>query len=155
VLGDVEHCRVFPPRLEGRPPLNRVNLPDNVESIYRETHWALCSGSEILAGIGMRAIIEAVCRKKGARSGSLEKKIERLIDLGVLSKNDATVLHRLRDLGNKAAHEVKPLGTAKLGLAMDVVEHLLRQVYYLNSVAVRKRLPRKRKRVSKSLTKKP
>jgi hypothetical protein len=62
----------------------------------------------------------------------------------VLSKNDAKALHRLRDLGNDAAHKAKPLGATSLGVAMNVAEHLLRQVYYVDGAVVRKHLPRKR-----------
>ncbi len=141
-----ERTRVFPPRLEGRPPLIRVKLPENIDSIDRETHWALCSGSEILAAIGMRAIVEAVCAKKKARGRDLEKRIDNLAELGVLSKNDAKVLHRLRDLGNEAAHKVKPLDSTRLGVAMDVVEQLLKQLFYVDDATVRKHLPRKRKK---------
>jgi hypothetical protein len=141
-----EHTRVFPPRLEGRPPLTRVELPSNIDAIYRETHWALCSGSVILAGIGMRAIVEAVCAKKRARGKDLEKRIDNLVELGVLSKNDAKVLHRLRDLGNQAAHDVKPLDSNRLKVAMDVVEQLLKQLFYVDDASVRKHLPRKRKK---------
>ncbi|HEY1691713.1 MAG TPA: DUF4145 domain-containing protein [Polyangiaceae bacterium] len=138
-----ERQRLFPPRLEGRRRL-MFDLPDDIEAIYTETYWALCAGSPILAGIGIRAILETVCRKKGAKTGKLVKRIEKLVDLGVLSKNDAKALHRLRDLGNEAAHRVKQLDSASLGVAMNVVEHLLRQVYYVDGAVVRRHLPRKR-----------
>ncbi len=138
-----ERQRLFPPRLEGRRRIT-FKLPSEIEAVYTETYWALCNGFRILAGIGIRAIVETVCRKKGAKTGKLVKKIEKLVDLGVLSKNDAKALHRLRDLGNEAAHKVKPLSSTSLGVAMDVVEHLLRQVYYVNGAIVRRHLPRKR-----------
>lgn len=140
---DSERHLLFPPRLEGRRRLD-LSLPPEVEAIYTETYWALCGDSPILAGIGIRAIVEIVCRKKGARKGSLERKIDRLVDLGVLSKNDAKALHRLRDLGNYAAHEVKAPTDESLDIAMNVAEHLLRQIFYLDGVSVRKHLPRKR-----------
>ncbi|MBX3190822.1 MAG: DUF4145 domain-containing protein, partial [Labilithrix sp.] len=144
-----ERQRLFPPRLEGRRRI-MFKLPDEVEAIYAETYWALCSGSPILAGMGIRATLETVCRKKGAKTGKLVKKIEKLVDLGVLSKNDAKALHRLRDLGNEAAHKVKQLDSVSLGVAMNVVEHLLRQVYYVDGAVVRKHLPRKRWPTSKA-----
>lgn len=34
-------------------------------------------------------------------------------------------------MGNKAAHEAKANSEAELGIALDVVEHLLRGVYIL------------------------
>jgi hypothetical protein len=38
---------------------------------------------------------------------------------------------RVGALGSAAAHEVKPHSDKQLGLAMDIVEHLLRDVYIL------------------------
>jgi len=37
----------------------------------------------------------------------------------------------MRILGNEAAHEVKPHSEETLNLAMDVVEHMLNDVYIL------------------------
>lgn len=51
--------------------------------------------------------------------------------LEVLTKSEAEMLHGMRMLGNTAAHEVKPHSETMLGDAMDVVEHLLTNVYIL------------------------
>ncbi|MRR37470.1 DUF4145 domain-containing protein, partial [bacterium] len=48
---------------------------------------------------------------------------------GLLTGDGAQILHRLRVLGNDAAHEVKPHTAEQLALAMDVVEHLLQGAY--------------------------
>ena len=114
-----DRTQVFPPRMAGRPALTRVHLPNNIDTIYRETHWALCSGSVILAGIGMRAVLEAVCAKKRARGKDLEKRIDNLVELGVLSTNDAKVLHRLRDFGNEAAHRFEALDSRRRSRLRD------------------------------------
>lgn len=63
--------------------------------------------------------------------------------LEVLTKSGAEMLHRTRILGNTAAHEVKPHSEAVLSLAMDVVEHLLTNVYILPSAA--EKLPKRKK----------
>jgi hypothetical protein len=73
-----ERQRLFPPRLQGRRRI-AFKLPDEIEAIYAETYRALCDGSPILAGIGIRAIVEAACRKKGAKTGNLENKIDKLV----------------------------------------------------------------------------
>ena len=145
-----DRARYFPPRLQGRRPLTGVKLPPNIKLIYAETHASLSAGSAILAGIGMRAIVESLCRKKGARTGNLEQKIDKLVTLAVLSRDAAKALHRLRDLGNLAAHEVKPLNSTTLHVAMNVVEQLLTHVYYTEGEEVKKHLPRKRKKRAKS-----
>jgi hypothetical protein len=86
---------------------------------------------EVLCGIGIRAIIETVCKDKSATGGDLYTKINSLIPIGVLTQDGADILHKLRTLGNNAAHEVKPHTPKELGLAFDVVDHLLLGVYIL------------------------
>lgn len=72
-----------------------------------------------------------VCKDKNAAGGDLFAKINSLVVLGVLTKDGANILHKLRTLGNNAAHEVKPHTPKELGLAFDVVDHLLLGVYIL------------------------
>jgi hypothetical protein len=123
---------LYPGRLAGRAGLVDVGLlPDNVQRIYLEAVKALNSQQPILTGIGLRALIEAVCKEKGAVGSDLFAKIDNLVALGVLTAEGAKVLHKLRALGNEAAHEVKPHSDEHLGVAMDVVEHLLQGTYIL------------------------
>lgn len=119
----------YPPRIEGHPPLRGVEPPENIREIYRETHIALACGSRILAGIGIRAILEAVCRDRGETQGTLQAKLDKLKARGLLSAPDSEVLHKVRDLGNDAAHEVTAVPMADLLAALSVVEHLLRSVF--------------------------
>ncbi|MBN6742604.1 DUF4145 domain-containing protein [Acidithiobacillus sp. MC6.1] len=136
--GTIEYEDLYPSRTEGRKLLNGVNiLPKDLMQIYRETNIALNSNQPVLAGIGIRAIIETVTKEKNASGGNLSDKIDNLVVLGVLTIDGAGILHKLRVLGNNAAHEVKVHSGAELILAMDVVEHLLQAVYILPFHAIR------------------
>ena len=106
-------------------------LPENIQRIYNETLNTLNENNPILAGIGIRAIIETICKEKLAAGRTLCDKINRLVYQGTLTKEDAEILHKIRTLGNDAAHEVKPHSKHQLTLAFDVVEHLLQGVYIL------------------------
>ena len=116
-------------------------LPFPLPNIYKETHAALVNQQPVLAGIGIRALVEAVCNDQAAQGKNLEQKIDGLMNMGLLTKDQAEFLHGLRILGNEAAHEVKPHKEDTLGAAMDVVEHLLKTVYILPVQA--KKLPQR------------
>ncbi|WP_293886038.1 DUF4145 domain-containing protein [Thiolapillus sp.] len=88
-------------------------------------------GQAVLTGMGIRAIVETVCKNKNANGKDLCEKINDLVIQGVLTKKDADILHKLRTLGNEAAHEVKPHNNATLALALDVIDHLIKGVYIL------------------------
>ena len=100
-----------------------------MKKIYEETLQALNIQSPVLTGIGLRALVETVCKAKDASGKNLRKKIDNLVEKQVLTPNGADTLHKIRTLGNDATHEVKPHNEKQLGLAMDVVEHLLKEVY--------------------------
>ena len=123
---------LWPDRSEGRNPINDVHLlPSNVQRIYGETVKALNNDQPVLAGIGIRALIETICKDKAAPGSNLMSKIDGLVSLGVLTTEGAVILHKIRTLGNDAAHEVKPHTPTQLGLALDVCEHLLQGAYLL------------------------
>jgi len=123
---------IYPTPHEGRQPISDSHLlPEKIERIYDETLAALNSRQEVLCGIGVRAIIETVCKDKAAVGPNLYKQIDSLVSQGVLTQDGANILHKLRTLGNNAAHEVKPHTPKELGLAFDVVDHLLLGVYIL------------------------
>jgi hypothetical protein len=129
---------MFPKRLAGRRSLvtdNAKYLPHEVARIYSETLDALLNAQPVLTGIGIRALIETVCKDQGASGKNLSEKIDGLVSLGVLTQANAHFLHGLRIMGNQAAHEVKPHGDETLKIALEVVEHLLKTVYIIPAKA--------------------
>ena len=124
---------LYPSRIEGRKGMGSEihYLPSDVMRIYKETLLALTNQSAVLAGLGLRALLETVCKEKNAIGDNLLKKIDSLVASNILTPMSASILHKIRALGNAAAHEVKPHSEKQLGLAMDIIEHLLKDVYIL------------------------
>jgi len=124
---------IYPSRVDGIKSLGDEThyLPTKVRRIYDETLQALSSQSPILAGIGLRALLETVCKEKNATGHDLLKKIDSLVGASVLTPASAAILHKIRTLGNLSAHEVQPHSDRQLGLALNIVEHLLKDVYIL------------------------
>ena len=127
-----EVVELFPSRVKGRAALNDHELlPAALQQIYLETLRALNSDQPVLAGIGIRAIVETVCKEQKATERKLEIKINDLVSKQVLTREGANILHKLRVLGNKSAHDVKPHDVQQLGFAFDVIDNLLSSVYIL------------------------
>ena len=123
---------LFPSRSAGRSSLKDILLlPLNIQRIYAETVNAMNNSLPILAGIGIRALVETVCKDKNAVGKDLYESINSLVTLGYLTSDGAKILQQIRALGNEAAHEVKPHKAEHLLLAIDVCEHLLQGVYLL------------------------
>jgi Domain of unknown function (DUF4145) len=131
-----ETVELYPSRIAGRRKLDKMHfLPLTVQRIYGETYFALINKQPILAGIGIRALVEAVCKEENALGRDLEKRIDDLVLKGILTQAGADILHGTRLMGNMAAHQVKPHTDEELAVAMDVVENLLYNVYLLPKAA--------------------
>ncbi len=120
---------VYPPRFAFT---DYAWLPYKVRSVYRETVVALASQQPILGAVGIRAILEAVCKHRTpTERRTLEASIDELVATGLITKSNAGVLHTIRRLTNETIHEAKTPSWESLALAMRIVEHLLNSVYRL------------------------
>lgn len=128
----VPTVKIYPSRIAGRKAFDGLyELPHGLVRVYKETHAAICNQLNILAGIGIRSLIESVCKHQSIHGGTLKAKIDQLESQLLVTPTGAKILHSIRDLGNDAAHDARPSSSAQLGIAFDVVEHLLREVYIL------------------------
>jgi hypothetical protein len=132
ILIHPETEEIYPNRIIGRSPLDeQYYLPDKVKNIYKETHAALSSKLKILAGVGIRALIEGVCLEEEAKGINLKERINDLVAKGILTASNAETLHKTRFLGNKSAHELEVAKDQELGIAFDIVENMLQTLYII------------------------
>jgi hypothetical protein len=138
---------LYPPRGSQevtRPPkeFDEITFGGPLDSVYRQTVSAFNQKLLTLAGAGVRLIIEGVCKEKGTEDGkikdkngvakrksNLEGRINGLEEEGYISAQQAETLHQIRFLGNDAAHELDQPSAGNVSIALDIVEHLLEQVY--------------------------
>ncbi len=130
---DIEREELYPfrnPR-NVKSPHYMMLLPIGLYEVYQETIRAMNANLPILTAIGIGAVIETVAKGAKAQGRNLEKKIDNLVVLGVLTSQGAVILHKLRDLRNEAAHEVKRHKQEDLNTALDVIENMFDAVYVL------------------------
>lgn len=153
--GDREVIQQLPPKEENSSWYIRndiYELPFLLRQIYRETLQAIINKSFTLAGIGLRAIIETLCKDKSIKGRNLEKRIDDLVTKGFLTSAGADILHGIRLIGNDAAHDAKAPTIKQITAAMKVVEHLILGIYVLPEEAS-KALPKRQQRATKKTTK--
>jgi hypothetical protein len=131
-----KNVRTYPPVLKGHRAVVDINrAPDLVREIYRQSLDAIKSESNVLAGIGLRATIEAICNERGVTGKNLEVRIDKLAKGGLISQSDADRLHAIRFMGNDAAHEIQETDLGGLLVALRIVEHLIISLYILDKDA--------------------
>ncbi len=126
-----EKIKYYPARAEGLSSIETYLLPPEIQGIYTETILAIENEQHILSGIGIRAIVETVCKERKVSGNNLFKKIDALKDQSIVTTEGAEILHKLRVLGNDAAHEVKAHNSTQLTLAIKVIRHMLEGTYII------------------------
>lgn len=126
----------YPANLKGHKSVPDIaQAPRLVRDIYAQSLDAITNQSNVLAGIGLRASIEAICNERKVTGRSLDARIDKLAKTGFISQNDADRLHAIRFLGNDAAHEIQAADMESLLVALRIVEHLIISVYILDKDA--------------------
>lgn len=129
-----EEIDVYPRVLIGHKELADLwDVPNPVRAVYLQSLRAIRDEANILAGIGLRATIEAICNERNIIGRTLDKRIDSLMKTGLISQKDAERLHAIRFLGNDAAHEVRHSSSKSILIALRIIEHLLVNIYILDS----------------------
>jgi len=124
---------IYPHFIEGHKSINDIwNVPNIVNSIYKESIVAIQEGAFTLAGLGLRATIEAICNEREITGSNLQKRINGMVKEGLISKKDASRLHSIRFMGNDAAHEIKKSKHSSVLVALKIIEHLITTIYILD-----------------------
>jgi len=141
--------RIYP--LRNKDAINAKpyhNVPSNLRRIYNELVDCFNNDSPTLCAAGLRAIVEGICAQQGILDGpvsvpakgggtqtvrrdNLEGRIAGLQEKGLLTQPSTQTLHEHRYLGNSAVHELARPSTDELKLAIEIVEHVLEQLYEL------------------------
>ena len=122
--------KVYPPYLKkGEEIEHQEHLPEKIKIIYQETIAAFKSNSSLLTAGGLRAIIEAICNDLEITGRNLADRIDLLSKNGHLTKSESDRLHSIRFLGNDALHEIEKPKSEHLFILLEIVNHLLNNLY--------------------------
>ncbi|WP_230982036.1 DUF4145 domain-containing protein [Pseudomonas sp. Bc-h] len=121
----------YPGRVVGSKIIDHESLPLDIEDIYRETRSALDNDLLIISGIGIRTILDTICSDVKAKGRNLEQKIDDLNARSLVTEEGVQTLHKIRVLGNHAAHRGKAPTKNQLLLALEVIEHILIGTYII------------------------
>ncbi|MCT4776387.1 MULTISPECIES: DUF4145 domain-containing protein [Exiguobacterium] len=128
-----------------------TNAPPLLKKFYLQIVSTFNQEFYILATVGLRMLIEGVCRdlniKNGyildeqgikttkkeseelVRSKSLEGKINGLVEKTIILASQAEILHSVREMGNASAHELQEPSRKTVRLALEILEKIMEQIY--------------------------
>ena len=128
----VPEWTVYPTSEGEKEPLEKYYLlPTRVKGIYLEVIKSINGDLLLLSAIGLRALLEAICKDRAVTGGNLGKLIDGLADEGVLSEKQSQILHGLRFMGNAAAHEIERPHREEVLAALGIADAMLNVIYVL------------------------
>ena len=128
-----EESKYYPRNLLYHKILGSIYLlPDKIRIVYIETIEALKNNCYILSSVGLRAIIEAICLEQKISGKNLEIKTNNLVKNKLITENDGNRLHSIRFLGNDSVHQMEVPSEEKLRVALDIIEHMIKNLYLIN-----------------------
>lgn len=130
---------LYPAFNEQLPFEHLYRLPEALSDMYTETLIAINSGCLTIAGIGIRGLVETICREEEISGHNLYEKVENLFIEGKISADNKSILHSIRELYNRSAHESFKPSIKQLRVSLDIIELLMKQLY-IHSHEVKKHL---------------
>lgn len=112
-------------------PIESWDIPAVISVIYKESLTAFNNRCYLLATLGLRSTVEAICLEKGL-DGTLKAKIDGLKDAGIITERDHTRLEEMRLSGNNSAHQQVALEKDELLLLIDIINNILNNLYVLD-----------------------
>lgn len=134
-------------------PETLLNVPTTLRRLYAESIDCYNNESLTLCAAGLRALVEGLCADQGIvdgpvtvpakgggmqviRKDNLEGRISGLHEKGMLTQASAQTLHEHRYLGNEAVHQLARPSQGELRLAIEIIEHMLEQLYEIPQKAL-------------------
>lgn len=145
----------FPPAVSRKQPQWLSGLcffwdhpQSDIEALFREVYSALYAGSNRLALMGSRAIVDLALTDKLGDIGGFEQKLAKAKELGWITPAHCKFLKVAVDAGNAASHRAYRPETQQLALVLDIVEHLIQLLYVLeqNADEIAKKTPARPKK---------
>lgn len=112
---------------------NTWSIPLRIRVPYRESVKCINDNCLLLAALGFRTTVEAICIDKQVNGDDLYTRIENLKNKGIITAANCERLHEARFLGNESAHEIKTPDKPQLMLVFEVINNILENLYVIDS----------------------
>lgn len=106
------------------------HLPDDVAEFFAGAQRVLDAGVPDAAAVQLRKTLEAAAAHKEVKEKSLYASVEKLIELGFITKDFAKLLDHVRKIGNLGAHYTDDrIGLQEVQRSMRFTTQVLRNLF--------------------------
>ncbi|WP_158641464.1 DUF4145 domain-containing protein [Amycolatopsis eburnea] len=126
------------------------DVPQHIGEAASEAHRCIAMGALRAAVQLARSVVEATAKEKGASSGNLLAKIDKLHEMGIIRPVIQEAAHEIRHLGNEMAHGdfIQPVMKEEAVEAVGLMDELLTEVFEAPARIEKRKLARLAKKAS-------
>lgn len=103
-------------------------LPDSIQETFNEVITALNHNLEILSGLGLRTLLEQIC-KHFIKDDDLGRILQKFEEEGYISTKQRYLLDDIRYIGNDSAHRAIPNSLKKHKLNLSILVNLIQLLF--------------------------
>lgn len=122
---DVDDTDYYPPPISRQIPRWHYELPNDLRDLLKECYSALQAGSQRLAIMGARSIVDVFMNEALGDIGGFQQKLDELVKQGYLSKQNRVTLDVALEAGHAVVHRGHMLKADDITLVFDIVENML------------------------------
>jgi Domain of unknown function (DUF4145) len=141
----IDETEYFPPPIARQRPEWRFQLENDMRELLDECYAALQAGSNRLALMGARALLDLYMTDRVGDVGGFQQKLDLLVQAGHLSARDRNTLEAALETGHAAAHRAYKPKADDVTLVFDIAENLLHPLAIEKKVSgLRSRIPKRK-----------
>lgn len=112
-----------------------ASLPAKIHEMLLEVRYALQKQLSALPSMGLRSIIDMVCNDQVGDIGSFAGKLHKLEEKRLITPKKRKIIETLLEVGHASIHRGYFPTAEDLQVVMDIVDHLLEELYVLDKTS--------------------
>jgi hypothetical protein len=112
-----------------------ANLPAKIHEMLLEVRYALKKQLSALPSMGLRSVIDMVCNDQVGDIGSFAEKLHKLEEKRLITPKKREIIENTLEVGHASIHRGHFPTDKNLQVVMDIVDHLLEELYVLDKTS--------------------
>jgi len=112
-----------------------ATLPAKIHEMLLEVRYALQKELSALPSMGLRSVIDMVCNNQVGDIGSFAEKLHNLEEKRVITPKKKKIIETALEVGHASIHRAHFPTAKNLQVVMDIVDHLLEELYVLDKTS--------------------
>jgi hypothetical protein len=140
-----EMNNVYLPELSNLPKWY-AKLPVNIQNMLLEVRYTLQKELSALPSMGLRSVIDMICNERLGDIGGFAEKLQRLEKKRFITPKKRQIIENVLEVGHASVHRGHFPTAKDLRVVMDIVDHLLEEIYVLDNISesLRESVPKRK-----------